>query len=497
MVQTRAGMAIGATFVRPTPLSIGETPHDSGLRRGLSSPHVVGIVVSSIVGTGIFIRSASMMQDVGAAPLVVAAWIAAGLLSLAGALSYAELCTLMPRAGGEYVFLRETFGGPVAFLFGWMKFVVGAGITAAIAVGVAAFLGDAFSLSAAWSQTSLRVFQFQWQLAWGPRQFIAISAIGVLAALNCRNVRASGTTQSMFAGFKVAVLLVLIVAALLMIYSRGVVRPDVAISATAGPYGGFALAILAALQAYNGWANAAMLGGEVADSGRNYARSIVIGTLFVITLYVLVNIGYIALLSTSEIASSNSAANPAALSVGAKLARLLFGPSAGAVMSVTFAVSALGALHCNLLSVPRIFYAMARDGLFFRSLAHLDRRTSVPRAAIVYYSIWAAVLTLVGGFDRLSNMAIFGVYVFYCCNVLALIVLRRRWPDTERPFAVPGYPWTPLAFLFASLSMLATTIFRGSPDIIWALVLLTLGLPAYLVFRRINAPAVAGPSAAV
>ena len=163
---------------------------------------------------------------------------------------------------------------------------------------------------------------------------------------------------------------------------------------------------------------------------------------------------------------------------------------------MTFAIGALGALHCGLLSVPRIFYAMARDGVFFRALAHLDRRTAVPRAAVVSYSIWAALLTLVSGFDRLSNMAIFGYYIFYSCSVVALMVLRRRWPDTERPFAVPGYPWIPLAFLFASLSMLGAAIFRGSPDFIWALILLTLGLPAYLVFHRIYSPAAVNPPAA-
>ena len=164
-------------------------------------------------------------------------------------------------------------------------------------------------------------------------------------------------------------------------------------------------------------------------------------------------------------------------------------------MSVTFAVSGLGALHCALLSSPRIFYAMARDGLFFRALAQLDRRTSAPRAAVAYYSVWAAILTLLGGYDRLSNMAIFGFYLFYCCNVIALIVLRHRGADTERPFAVPGYPWIPLTFLVASVSTLAATLVRGSPEVIWALALLTLGLPAYLVFRRIYAPAVVGPTA--
>jgi len=481
--------------VGSTSLAISIRPDESSLRRGLTSIHVVGIVVSSIVGTGIFIRSASMMQDIGTAPLLMAAWIVAGLLTLAGALSYAELCTLMPRAGGEYVFLRETFGAPAAFLFGWMRFVVGGGMTAAMAVGAATFLADAFSLPAAWWQASLPIFGFHFQLDWGPRQVIALSAIGTLAALNFRSVRASGTTQTVFAGFKVAVLLFLILAAALTIYSRGVVGPEMVVSATASTNGGFALAILAALQAYNGWVFAAMLGGEVANFGRKYARDIIIGTGIVIALYVLINIGYVTLLTPSEIASSNSAAHPEALTVGAKLARVLFGSRAGAVMSVTFAISALGALHCNLLSVPRISYAMARDGLFFRALANLDRRTSIPRAAVVSYSVWTTILALMGGFDRLSNMAVFSFYLFYCANVVALMLLRRRRPDAERPFKVPGYPWTPLAFLVASVSMLVATTMRGSPEVIWALALLALGLPAYLVFKRIYAPAVVGPTA--
>jgi len=499
MLRRDGGVDCGATkaartasrvaFVGSTFLAISIRPDESGLRRGLTSNHVVGIVVSSIVGTGIFIRSASIMQDIGTAPLLMAAWIVAGLLTLAGALSYAELCTLMPRAGGEYVFLRETFGAPAAFLFGWMRFVVGGGMTAAMAVGAATFLADAFSLPSAWLQASLPIFGFHFQLDWGPRQVIALFAVGTLAALNCRSVRASGTTQTVFAGFKVAVLLVLIIAAVLTIYSRGVVRPEMVVSATAGTNGGVALAILAALQAYNGWVFAAMLGGEVADFGRKYARDIIIGTGAVIALYVLINIGYVMLLTSSEIASSNSAAHPEALTVGAKLARVLFGSWAGAVMSVTFAISALGALHCNLLSVPRISYAMARDGLFFRALAKLDRRTSIPRAAVVSYSVWTAILSLLGGFDRLSNMAVFSFYLFYCANVVALMLLRRRRPDAQRPFKVPGYPWTPLAFLVASVSMLVATTMRGSPEVMWALALLAFGLPAYLVFKRIYAPA--------
>lgn len=476
-------------FVSSTSLAISLSPGESSLRRGLTSIHVVGIVVSSIVGTGIFIRSASMMQDIGTAPLLMAAWVLAGLLTLAGALSYAELCTLMPRAGGEYVFLRETFGAPAAFLFGWMRFAVGGGMTAAMAVGAATFLADAFSLPAAWWQASLPIFGFHVQLDWGPRQLIALCAIGTFAALNCRSVRASGTTQSVFAEFKVAVLLVLIVAAALTIYSRSIVRPEMVTSATAGTSGGLALAILAALQAYNGFVFAAMLGGEVANFGRKYARDIIIGTGIVIVLYVLINIGYVMLLTPPEIASSNSAAHPEALTVGAKLARVLFGSWAGAVMSVAFAISALGALHCNLLSVPRIFYAMARDGLFFRALARLDRRTAIPRAAVLSYSVWTVMLALLGGFDRLSNMAVFSYYLFYCANVVALMLLRRRRPDAERPFKVPGYPWTPLAFLLASVSVLVATTMHGSPEVIWALALLALGLPAYLVFRRIYAPA--------
>lgn len=333
-----------------------------------------------------------------------------------------------------------------------MRFVVGAGLTAAIAVGVATFLADAFSLSGAWWLSSMRVFGFQWQLEWGPRQIISLCAIGVLAALNCRSVRTSGNTQSVFAGFKVAVLFVLIVSAALATHGPGVVQPTTT-SSTSVAHGGFALAVLGGLQAYNGWVFVAMMSGEVADFRRNYARDIIVGTLIVIALYVLINIGYVKLFSVSEISLSNSAAHPDAQSVGTKLARVLFGSSAGAVMAVAFAVSALGALHCSLLSIPRIFYAMARDGLFPRAFACVDRRTSVPRTAIVCFAIWVAVLTLIGGYDRLGNMAIFAAYLFYCCNVVGLMVLRRRWPNAKRPFAVPAYPWIPLAFLLGSLAM--------------------------------------------
>ena len=480
-------MTLGNTeprSARPT-VTILPTATESDLHRGLTSVHVVAIVVSSMIGTGIFIRSASMMQGVGTAPLLVISWVAAGLLTLAGALSYAELCTLMPRAGGEYAFMRETFGERPAFLFGWMRFLVGAGLTAAVAVGVATFLADAFSLSGPWWQRSMRIFRFSWQLEWGPRQIISLSAIGVLAALNCRSVRACGSTQSVFAGFKVTVLIVLIVSAALATIGPGAVRPVVASNAPVA-YGGFALAVLGALQAYNGWVYAAMLAGEVADFRRNYARDIIVGTVIVITLYVLVNISYVALLSVSEISSSNSAAHPDAQSVGAKLARVLFGSSAGALMSVAFAVSALGALHCMLLSIPRIFYAMARDGLFPRVFAHVHQRGAVPRAAIVGYAIWVSVLTLIGGFDRLGNMAIFAVYLFYCCNVIGLMVLRRRWPNAKRSFVVPAYPWVPVAFLLGSFAMLVAAIVRGAPEVIAAVCLLTLGLPAYAVLRHIS-----------
>lgn len=460
--------------------------HETALRRGLTSTHVISIVVSSIIGTGIFIRSASMMQEVGSPLLLMAAWLLAGLLTLAGTLSYAELCTLMPQAGGEYVFLREAFGRPSAFLFGWMRFVLGAGMTAAIAVGVATFLTDALSLPTAWSHMSLPLLRFHLLLEWGPRQVIALGSIASLAVLNCRNVRSSGAIQSAFAGFKVTALMILIVSAALVSFSHTGMRPDASEATIIVPdvYGGFALAVLAALQAYNGWVLAAMLAGEVADSGRAFARNIVAGILIVIAFYVLINLAYVMLLSPSQIALSNSAAEPQALSVGAKLSRAVFGARAASIMTAMFAIAALGALHCNLLSIPRIFYAMARDGLFFPALGHIDQRSSVPRAAVACYSLWTAILAFIGGYDRLSNMAIFSFYLFYCGNVAALIVLRWRRPEAKRPFSVPGYPWIPLAFLFGSASMLVAIIIRGAPEVVWALALLALGVPAYWIFRR-------------
>lgn len=453
------------------------------LHRSLGSWHVVAIIVSSMIGTGVFIRPASMMQDVGSTSLLLSAWLFGGVISLVLALCYAELATSMPEAGGEYVFLRAAFGELPAFMFGWMRFVVGAGIQAALAVGIAVFLSDLMPHQNPWWQWNMHLGAHHWPVRFGPKDVISISAIGLLAAANCVRVSAVGTVQAIFATLKVCVPTIIILGALAYLV-QGHTRPPVP-----GPTGqdvkliGFPSATLAALFAYNGWVGVTMIAGEVRNTGRRFARNIALGVGAVVLLYLLLNIAYVSVLPLTDFVSANSGAYPNAPSVGAKAVREIFGSGVATVTSLIFAVLAAGTLHANLLTIPRVFFSMAKDGLFFPAFARVHSQNGVPRIAVILFSLWIAVLALVGGFDRLTSMATFAVVLFYALNVVGLFVLRARFPAIKRPFCVPGYPYLPLAALVVVAWILYRIVARGAPDALAALVLLAIGLPVYGLFR--------------
>ena len=436
-----------------------------------------------MIGTGVFIRPASMVQDVGSVPLLLLAWLAGGLISLVLALCYAELATSMPEAGGEYIYLRAAFGELPAFMFGWMRFVVGAGISAALSVGVAVFLSDLLPLQGHWWQGQWHLGSHHGLAQWGPKDLMSLGVIGLLAAANCIRVSAAGTVQVAFAAIKVTALAALIAgaAAFVLHGSSRLTVADVAIPG--GTLAGFPTAILTALFGYNGWVGVTMIAGEVRDTGRPLARSIAIGVGIVMALYLLLNLAFAGVLPLAEFANASSAAHPDAPSVGVKLARAVFGSPLAAMMSLIFALSAAGTLHAHLLTIPRIFYSMAQDGLFFPIFARVNPHSSVPRSAVVLFSLWVALLALIGGYDRLTSMAIFAIVLFYALNVVGLLVLRRRRPGRERPYRVPGYPLLPLIALAVVSWILFRVVMRGAPEALAALTLLLLGLPVYGLFR--------------
>ena len=454
------------------------TDREQPLIRALTRWHALAVVVGSIVGTGIYIRPASIAQLVGGPTLILVVWICAGLLSLAGALTYAQLAALIPRSGGEYAFLRTTLGELPAFLFGWMRLTVSVGTCAAMAVAVTVFLSDLVPLGQPWVQVPWPHANLLIDL--GPRQLLAVLIIVSLAVLNLRGVGHAGRFQTGVTTLKVVGLLGLIVTVLMFGHAADTSSPTYTSNAAAPGSVEFSAALLAGMVAFNGWANVAMLAGEVKDAEQTVPWALLWGILGVIGLYVMVNVAYLYVLPMSIILSANSAAHPTASSVASRAALAALGPRIGVVLPVLFMVSALGTLHCNLMAVPRVFYAMARDGLMPAALGRVDPTARTPAASILTVAFIGALLAVVGSYDRLSSMATFGNLLFFALNAWGLI----RWPQGKGNLVRRGFRgYVPWIFLSGSVWLLVTVIARGSVETVWALVLIGAGLPVYLGIR--------------
>lgn len=451
------------------------------LYRGLTRWHALAVVVGSIVGTGIYIRPASIAQLVGSPTLVLVVWVCAGILSLAGALTYAQLAALIPRSGGEYAFLSTTLGELPAFLFGWMRLTVSVGTCAAMAVAVTVFLSDLVPLGQPWVQLPVPWFHATLLVDLGSRQLLAVLIIVSLAVLNLQGVGHAGRFQAGVTTLKVVGLSGLIVAVLVFGHATGTPMPFHASDAPT-PVGSmaFSAALLAAMVAFNGWANVAMLAGEVKDAEQTVPWALAWGILGVIGLYVLANVAYIYVLPMADILMANSAEHPTASSVASRAALAALGPRVGVVLPILFMVSALGTLHCNLMAVPRVFYAMARDGLMPAALGRVDPTARIPAVSILTVASIGALLAVVGSYDRLSSMATFGNLLFFALNAWGLI----RWPVGKESSIRRGIRrYLPWVFLLGSVWLLVTVVARGSVEIIWALVLIGAGLPVYLGIR--------------
>jgi basic amino acid/polyamine antiporter, APA family len=448
---------------------------EAPLSRILTRWHALAIVIGSIVGTGIYIRPASIAQLLHARAPIVAIWVAAGVLTLCGGLTYAELARRIPRTGGEYAFLRATLGELPAFLFGWMRLTVSVGTCAALAVAVTVFVSDFVDLGAPWMTLSLGLLHDPVQLSFGLRELLATATIGALALLNLNGVGSAGHFQAAVTTLKVAALLTLIV--VIFAFGHGKSVPAQTPIVTDVPDGSaWSAALLAALVAFNGWANVAMLAGEVRAAESTIPWALYWGVLCVVALYLLVNLAYLNVLPMSEIVSANSATHPTASSVASRAAVAAVGPKASALLPVLFIVSALGTLHCNLMAVPRIFFAMATDGLMPTRLARTSPVARAPAAAIITVAAIAIFLSVLGSYDRLSSMATFGNILFFALNTVGLLHWRRQRGESPRSGVARWVPWI---FLFGSGWLLTSLIARGSIDVMWALVLVAAGIPVY------------------
>jgi APA family basic amino acid/polyamine antiporter len=402
--------------------------------------------------------------------MVLTVWLVAGLLTLAGALVYAELGAMMPRSGGEFHFIGAAFGRRWAFLYGWTKTVALGASAAAVAIIFVVFLNDLTG----GALPPLAV------------QLLPLLVIVVSTAINFGSVRSGGQAATFLTSVKIALVLFVGLGAFLLAdgswgnYSMGGASgtcEGVPESAKLG-LNGFGAAMLGALWGYNGWAVIAALGGEIKNPGRTLPRALIGGTLTVIALYLLINAAYFYVLTPVEVASVAESS-----SVAREAASRFFGPGIAALMSAGLMISAYGTLHTTLLTGPRVPFALARAGLLPSSLARISAN-GVPAVAVLTVGVWSIVLAASGTFDILTDMYIFVLWVFFGLNGAAVFILRRRFPDARRPYRAWGYPFVPALFLLVTAYLLINTFLATPMRAFAGMGLIIVGLPLYEYFTR-------------
>ena len=455
------------------------------LSRGLGLWAGIAINVANVVGTGVFLKTRVMTCNVDDPFIVMGVWLAAGLLSLLGALCYAELASMMPASGGDYVFLRRAYGKPVSFLYGWTVFaIMKTGSQAALSVGFAIFLNAAMGgvLDRPWLMLPLGDGVGVSGLA-----VVALSALWLVTLFNCASVTATGGAASILTVMKVAIVLAVGVGAFVLGQgdlghfsesAAGGTCEGVEASAMGG-LAGIGAAMLGALWAYDGWNNVAPLCGEVKDPQRNLPRMFIWGTLLVIALYMGVNAAYFFVLSPMEVASVSATS-----SVATEVLRSFAGPFAVTLMAAALMLSSLGSLHASILANSRVPFAMAQDGMFFKPLAKVSEKTRVPVNAVLAQAGWASVLAISGTYDTLTDSVVFASCLFYALSAAAVMILRWREPDLPRPFRTWGYPFTPILFILVSIALLASALVATPTQALLGVGVISLGVPFYYFWSR-------------
>lgn len=472
------------------------------LIRGLGLIAAISVIIGNVIGTGVFLKARVMTCNVGTPGWVIAAWVAAGLLSLAGALTYAELTAMKPEAAGPYAFLRDSYGRLSSFLFGWMQmFVARTGAQASVAVVFAIAVND-------YLDGRLKHVLFETSLFGSPfeitsLQIIALAVIAIFTTLNCLSVSMAGSIATSLTMIKIG--LVLFVGFGAFLFVSGGSFANFSLASTNGTcegvadvvrfgsaeyafFSGFAAAMLAALWGYDGWDNLSFVAGEVKDPNRNIPIAIIGSVLVIIVLYVGANAAYYYAMNPTEIASVSKDSSVAKMVVarffGGDIASLATGVAV-AVFTIGLMLSSLGTLHTSILSASRVPYAMAKDAMMFSPFSKLSVN-AVPVNGVLFQGVWASVLALSGSFDTLTDYVIFGSWIFYALIGSSVFVFRRKYPDAERPYRVWGYPVVPIVFLLVSGWLLVRTMIDSPKQSFIGIGLILLGLPVYYYLTRTN-----------
>jgi basic amino acid/polyamine antiporter, APA family len=451
-----------------------------GLVRGLGRWDATFLTVGSVVGTGIFITTADIARVLPHQGMVLLVWTLAGFLTLAGALTYAELGAMFPRAGGMYHFLKEAYGPFWGFLFGWACFlIIMSGGIAALAVAFGEYLGSfAPFFSTANILFSTPLGPWTWTVSGG--QIAAALAILLLTAVNYIGLREGAGVQNFLTVFRIGAVVVFVALAFL-VEARAPVSllaplPSVPLLAGVG------VAMIAALWTYDGWYGPTFSAGEMRDPQRTLPFGLVWGTVIVMALYAMINLVYLRALSLDEMAATRRIAETAAAA--------LFGAGGARTISFAVLVSTFGCLSATILYSSRIYLPMARDGMFFRGLAAVHPRYHTPGRSLWAQSLWGVVLALSGTYEQLYTYVVFALLLFHVATAGAVIVLRRSRPQAERPYRAFGYPWVPVLFILTSVLLVGNTLIEKPVESLLGLGLLITGVPAYLWWRR--RPAEAG-----
>jgi APA family basic amino acid/polyamine antiporter len=430
------------------------------LRRDLGPWSAASLVIGTIIGTGIFLKSAVMAQTGGSPLWVLAAWGTAGALSLFGALTYAELGAMFPHAGGEYVFLREGYGPAMAYLYAWNRFWIATpGSIAAYAVGTTNFLGGVLPTSP-------------------DSKVTAILLIVVFTGVNCLKVRTGGWLQTALTAMKVVMIGGLALGALLFAKSGDWSR----VASTGHGFPGFSafgLMVLSALWAYDGWNNLPMAAGEVRDPQRNLPRAIIWGSLGVFAIYALVNIGYFHALPFSAIVDQSSK-----LSIAQKTATTFLTGPTQALLAAAMGISAISAMNGSILTGARVPYAVANDGFAPRLLAHVAPHAHVPTTSVIVQGVIACGFALKGNFDQITDAVVFASWLFYALNAGTVLLLRKREPDRPRSFRVPGFPVVPVIFIALAMLLIVNTVWKQPTESGLGLIVTAIGGVVFAVFYR-------------
>jgi APA family basic amino acid/polyamine antiporter len=492
------------------------------LVKGLGLTSATTLVMGSMIGSGIFIVSAEIAREVNSPGLLILAWCVTGFMTIVGALCYGELAAMMPKAGGQYVYLRESLGPLWGFLYGWTLFlVIQTGTIAAVGVAFGKFLGHFFPAVSAdkwiWHIAHVPTWHVTSQIALGgmdvglnTQNLAGIVVVILLTIINIFGLKTGAAVQNVFTIAKVSALFLLIVAGIFFGRNPQAIAANFndfwrwtavhsASGTAAGPFVGvltiLAVAQVGSLFSADAWNNVTFTAGEVKNPKRNLPLSLAIGTGVVILLYIAANFIYLTVLPmngsmTGATVMERGITHATSDRVGTAALQQMFGDRAAGLMAIAILISTFGCCNGLILAGARVYYAMAKDGLFFKATGKVQPRFHSPKNALIVQGIWTCILCLSGTYNDLLNYVIFAVLVFYILTITGLFVLRRTRPDAERPYRAIGYPILPAIYIVMAL-FIDVVLLRYQPQYTWpGLFIVLLGVPVYLIWsRRTAAPA--------